>query len=184
MGSQGKRRVGWPWAAVLGAPVVLLVSLYLLWRQGVGPAIARGESPYQMKYILVAAWAYAEQHGRAFPAPDGAAGLQSLRAAGLLPEAQAYTIYPEFPVARSGDRLAERNVSYLYFGGYGLDRPKDTIILCEKPGLRRDGGFVGLVEGRVAWLDRDAWERLTAALAAGHRPGRLGEWTGRASGSP
>lgn len=169
---------------MLGVPAVLLISLYLLWRLGVAPAIARGESPYQMKLILAVAITYAEQHSRAFPVPDGAAGLQSLRAAGLLPEAQAYTIYPDFPVARSGDRLAERNVSYLYLGGHGLDSPKDTIILCEKPGLRRDGGHVGLAEGRVAWLDRAAWERLTAALAAGRRPGRLREWAGLASGSP
>ncbi len=184
MGSQGNVAPGWPWFAVLGAPIVLLISLYLLWRLGVAPDIARVESPYQMKLILAVAITYAEQHSRAFPVPDGAAGLQSLRAAGLLPEAQAYTIYPDFPVARSGDRLAERNVSYLYFGGHGLDSLKDTIILGEKPGLRRDGGFVGLAEVCAAWLGRVAWERLTAALAAGRRPGRLGDWIARAGEGP
>ena len=66
-GPYATHRGRWLRSAFVCVPVGLAVSLYLVWRFALVPSIARGESPFPMKWILTYAIACAEDHEQAFP---------------------------------------------------------------------------------------------------------------------
>lgn len=164
----GKPRVDL--SVFLGVAVLLVFAYMLLFpsRGGMAEDAKRLCCAENLRKLGVAFRAYADANGGFLPSGEGAAGLEQLRGAGLLPDSKAFFCpnscslkeLPASPLA-----LPERCYRY---SGAGLNlknmqTPGAFPLACDCEGAHDAFGNVLFADGFVKGLSGSAWlERLKA----------------------
>lgn len=129
-----------------------------------------------LKQIALGLLMYANDKNNAFPADDGAAGLDELRSNEYLIDPAVYVcpLDKERNAAEKGAALTEKNNSYVYFGGFSaksIPAPSRMPLALEKPGLSHNGETnVLFADGHVEWVKgefKSVAELIEALIARG-----------------
>jgi hypothetical protein len=125
--------------------LTLCPSLFINVRDGV----RRISCASNLKSIGLAMRMYAADWGGSFPPPDGAAGLELLRAQGYLENHKMFVCPATTTIGQEGLALNEEHIDYAYRGGLTEDAPADTPLAWDKPDNHRHYGNVLSVDGHV-----------------------------------
>jgi prepilin-type processing-associated H-X9-DG protein len=112
-----------------------------------------------LKQIGLAMRMYAADHDGHFPPPDGAAGLEVLRANGYLENHKMFTCPATTTTRQDGIALTEENIDYIYRGGLTEASPVDTPVAWDKPDNHKQYGNVLYVGGHVTGFAGQDWPK-------------------------
>ena len=101
-----------------------------------------------IKQIMLAAKMYSGDHSGKFPDKSGAAGFEILRKLDYLTDPGVYVCPSSNITPAKDDRpLTERNVSYIYIGGFNEDGdPDQGIVFCP---YHKNCAVVGCLDGSI-----------------------------------
>lgn len=110
-----------------------------------------------LKGIGFAIRMYSQENKGEFPNKSGAEGFEMLRSGGYLENAKIYTCPSSNTVSTDGEKLAEKNVSYVYIGGHKESDNGETVIAYDKPENHIKYGNILYADGHVKGYTGGNW---------------------------